>query len=99
MVIAGRVEGTVVADERLHVLKNGSVQGDVYYGKLQVDSGGVIDGRSHHGPRPDSAVSELAQDTEQARYDESGLIDARPKLSSVRPAAADVRRSNAPGRR
>ena len=96
VVIAGRVEGTVMADETLHVLKNGSVLGDVYYGKLQVDSGGVIDGSSHQGPRPESAAHNGA---EQARFDDSGLIDARAKLSSVRPAAAEVRRSNAPGAR
>lgn len=103
VIIAGRVEGTVIAKETLHVLATGSLQGDVFYGRLQVDSGGVIDGRTHQGPpQPMLATSVAPEATqpEQGPHEESRVFDARPKLSSMAPpAVAEGPRSNAPGRR
>ena len=101
VVIAGRVEGTAVAKETLHVVKSGSLQGDVFYGRLQVDSGGVMDGSTHHGPPPSMLTGSVAPDAprelEEGSYDESRVFESRPKLSSVAPT--EGRRSNAPGRR
>jgi cytoskeletal protein CcmA (bactofilin family) len=103
VVVAGRVEGTAIAKATLHVLNTGSLQGDVFYGQLQVDPGGVIDGRTHQGPptamltasaNPD-ATGELPKESN----DENLAIEARLKQSSAMPTAADVARSNAPGRR
>lgn len=103
VVIAGKVEGTAIAKETLHVLKNGSLQGDVYYGRLQVDSGGVLDGASHQGPPPSmltagSLPPESRELVEDGTYDEGSVLQARPKLASVAPGA-EARRSSAPGRR
>jgi cytoskeletal protein CcmA (bactofilin family) len=44
--IAGRVEGTVNARGHLHVLATGVVQGGAHYASLEVDRGGVMDGRA-----------------------------------------------------
>jgi cytoskeletal protein CcmA (bactofilin family) len=44
--IAGRVEGTVNARGHLHVLSKGVVQGGAHYASLEVDRGGVMDGRA-----------------------------------------------------
>ncbi len=103
VVIAGRVEGTAIAKETLHVLNTGSLQGDVFYGRLQVDSGGVIDGRTHQGPPPAlltaSAEPETEGGLETASDDEDLSGNARLRQSSAFPTAAEVARSNAPGRR
>jgi cytoskeletal protein CcmA (bactofilin family) len=103
VVIAGRVEGTAIAKETMHVLNTGCLQGDVFYGQLQVDSGGIIDGRSHQGAPPGMGATNLAPEAarqpEEDSHDDSVIIDTRAKLSSVAPPAAGVARSNAPGRR
>src|SRR5512133_499365 len=100
VVIAGRVEGTVSAKETLHVLKTGSLRGEVFYGQLQVDSGGVIDGRTHQGPLPAQLAAgsapQVAPELPDGLEEQSHIIDTRPKLSSFAPPAA---RSNAPGKR
>ncbi len=44
--IAGRIEGTVNARGHLHVLATGVVQGGARYASLEVDRGGVMDGRA-----------------------------------------------------
>jgi cytoskeletal protein CcmA (bactofilin family) len=44
--IAGRIEGTVNARGHLHVLASGVVQGGARYASLEVDRGGVMDGRA-----------------------------------------------------
>lgn len=97
--VAGRVEGTVVANEALYVLKTGTLKGDAFYGKLQVDSGGVIDGRSHQGP-PSAAVSERAlppaQGGEDGSVEQSGVVSTSVHPTSVFPRVA-ARSSGAPG--
>ncbi len=82
--IAGRVEGTAIAQQTLYVLKNGGMKGDAYYGKLQVDCGGVIDGRTHQGPP--------AVDAEAGPVEQTGVIEARVKTPSAAPATAEVSR-------
>lgn len=44
--IGGRVDGTVLARGHLHVLSSGVVHGDARYTTLEVDRGGVMDGRA-----------------------------------------------------
>jgi cytoskeletal protein CcmA (bactofilin family) len=44
--IAGRIEGTVNARGHLHVLSSGVVQGGARYASLEVERGGVMDGRA-----------------------------------------------------
>jgi cytoskeletal protein CcmA (bactofilin family) len=46
VVVAGRIEGTVVARERLVMRPTGHIQGDARYGSLEVERGGIIDGRT-----------------------------------------------------
>lgn len=98
--IAGHVEGTVVAEQTLHVFKNGSVKGDAYYGRLQVDSGGVIDGQTHQGPRTVAeAVSQSVPSLEDGCVEQTGVIEAKVRPISVRPPMSDARSSIAAGRR
>ena len=85
VMVAGQVEGTVVAQETLHVLKTGGVKGDAYYGRLRVDGGGVIDGRTRQGPPP----------VDDGGVEQTGVIDARPKPPSVRPLNAESGKSSA----
>jgi cytoskeletal protein CcmA (bactofilin family) len=103
VVIAGRVEGTTIARETLHVLSTGSLAGDVFYGRLQVDSGGVIDGRTHQAPPSTMLTPSMApgsaRELEAEVQTESVVVDARPRLSSVAPPTAEIARSNAPGKR
>ena len=100
--IAGRVEGTVVANEALHVLKTGTMKGDAFYGKLRVDGGGVIDGRSRQGP-PNAPLSERAlppgQEAEEGSAEQSGVVTTSAHPTSVFPRVAGVRASGAPGAR
>ena len=91
--IAGKVEGTVVAKETLHVLPTGALQGDVFYGRLQVDYGGVMDGRSHQGAP--AAEADSPADGREVPVEQTGVIEARIKPTSVRPMAADGGRSSA----
>ena len=49
LVVGGRVEGKVNVREHLHVAPNGVCRGEVRYGSLQVDRGGVLDGSTAHG--------------------------------------------------
>jgi len=96
--VGGKVRGLVVAEETLHVLSSGSLEGEVFYGKLRVDSGGIIDGRSHQGA-PKAAVSNslLPANTDTLIDDEkSGVVRTALGTASGFPAAAGSR-SNAPG--
>ena len=42
--ISGRFEGTLVANEKLTIRKDGSVDGSIRYGKIVIESGGKISG-------------------------------------------------------
>lgn len=55
VIIAGRVEGTVVARGKLRMCKSGVIAGDAYYVSLRVDDGGAIQG-SATALRPDDKV-------------------------------------------
>lgn len=46
VIIAGRVEGRAAAREHLHVLRGGTLVGDGTYETLEVETGGVIEGRA-----------------------------------------------------
>lgn len=100
VLIAGRVEGTISAKDTLHVLRTGNLKGEIFYGQLQVDSGGVIDGSTHQGPLPaqlpaSPAVPALPAVSEGVE-EQSHIIDTKAKPSSLAPPAP---RSSAPGRR
>jgi cytoskeletal protein CcmA (bactofilin family) len=60
--IAGRVEGTVNARNHLHVLAKGVVQGGARYASLEVDRGGIMDGRASRLDEKASAA--VANDVE-----------------------------------
>jgi cytoskeletal protein CcmA (bactofilin family) len=49
LAVGGRVEGKVNVREHLHVAPKGVCRGEVRYGSLQVDRGGVLDGSTAHG--------------------------------------------------
>ena len=46
VIVAGHVEGTVVAKRNLHMRSTGVVDGDAFYNTLRVDKGGVVKGRT-----------------------------------------------------
>lgn len=48
--VAGRVDGTVVAHGRLHVSGTGRIDGQAFYGELEVDRGGVLEGHTTAAP-------------------------------------------------
>ncbi len=47
--VAGRLEGNASVRERLHVARSGSLSGNVRYGSLQVDRGGILVGSTIPG--------------------------------------------------
>jgi cytoskeletal protein CcmA (bactofilin family) len=55
LAVGGRVEGKVSVRDHLHVAPGGIARGEVRYGSLQVERGGVIDGSTAHGDAPDDA--------------------------------------------
>jgi cytoskeletal protein CcmA (bactofilin family) len=59
LVVAGSVDGRVSVSGYLHVTAGGSACGEVHYGSLQVDRGGVLSGstlQDEHTPRVDAAL-------------------------------------------
>lgn len=53
VVVGGRIQGSVVARERLAMRPQGRIEGDARYESLEVERGGVIEGRAatlHEGP-------------------------------------------------
>ena len=100
VLVAGQVEGTIVAQENLHLFKTGSLKGDAYYGRLQVDYGGVIDGQSHQGARVAGELGPyVAESLEGSSSEPTGVTDTRVRPISVRPAGTESRNSVAAGRR
>ncbi|HMK44678.1 MAG TPA: polymer-forming cytoskeletal protein [Dissulfurispiraceae bacterium] len=47
VVVGGRIDGNVHADENVEIKPKGKLIGDVYTRKLAVAEGGVFEGRSH----------------------------------------------------
>lgn len=75
VVVGGRVEGRLTARALLHVTAGGRVRGEVRYGALQIDRGGVIDGTTAQG-----------QAAEALPRDANGR-PSRPPRTSQWPAA------------
>ncbi len=102
--IAGKVLGSIIAEETLHVTSTGAVEGEVFYGKLDVKPGGVIDGKTHQGAPASSDVSvpaleeEVAEEVAAVADEPSGIMKATRSVSSF-PQVGAARRSNAPGAR
>lgn len=46
LVVGGHVDGALLARGHLHLLSTGVVHGDARYASLEVDRGGVMDGRA-----------------------------------------------------
>lgn len=69
MVIAGRVEGNVLARERLEIAATGRIVGDASYKQLGVEMGGVVNGRilcvEDDEDRGNVRVFELAGDADR----------------------------------
>lgn len=82
VVIAGRVQGTVVAHGTLRVLKTGSVHGHVFYQVLEVASGGLVTGQIQNGPPETRDASphglQQKQDAQQTHDEQSGVNPAAP---------------------
>ena len=81
LVIAGRVQGTIVVHETLRVLRSGQVEGDVYYGSLEVAHGGTVTGQLHHGEQECADYAEHA--THEEHDEQSGIAPALPKSQEL----------------
>ena len=65
IVIHGTVEGTVLAEQRLHLARGARVKADIYCDTLVIDEGVFFHGRSHMGqpiPDPDKLRREMFGD-------------------------------------
>jgi cytoskeletal protein CcmA (bactofilin family) len=80
LIIGGKVEGKATARAHLHVASGGAVRGEVRYGSLQIDRGGLIDGRTGHG--------QTAEGGSAARDSEPEERHAPPALPGARAGAA-----------
>ena len=67
LIIGGKVEGKASAKSHLHVASGGSVRGEVRYGSLQIDRGGLIDGRTGHGQSGESPSAATREDDDSER--------------------------------
>jgi cytoskeletal protein CcmA (bactofilin family) len=65
LAVGGRVEGKVNVREHLHVAPNGVCRGEVRYGSLQVDRGGVLDGSTAHGEGTDTLQTDGVSDSDR----------------------------------
>ena len=66
LAVGGRVEGKVNVREHLHVAPNGICRGEVRYGSLQVDRGGVLDGSTAHGDDTNTLQTDGSTESERA---------------------------------
>ena len=57
--VAGRVEGTIRANERVEIGFQGIVEGDIYTTKLSISEGACFDGRSFMRRAPEMEGREL----------------------------------------
>jgi cytoskeletal protein CcmA (bactofilin family) len=64
--VGGRVEGTIQARGHLHVLTSGRVSGDARYTTLEVDRGGVMDGRASHVDAKEKGAGARVESLEDA---------------------------------
>jgi len=78
LAVGGRVEGRVSVQQHLHISPNGITRGEVRYGSLQVERGGVLDGSTARGEG--TATLETAG--------EAPVSASAPALPSVRAANA-----------
>jgi cytoskeletal protein CcmA (bactofilin family) len=81
MIIAGRVDGTVVVRQSLRILKSGCVAGRIYYGALEVSAGGTLSGEVQQG-----APRELAE-ADDSEDETSGTRELAPRVALVNEAA------------
>jgi cytoskeletal protein CcmA (bactofilin family) len=51
--IKGHFEGDLIAHERLIIRKSGRVTGNIQYGEVEIERGGVLDGNVKVIPRPE----------------------------------------------
>jgi cytoskeletal protein CcmA (bactofilin family) len=84
--VAGVVEGTVWVGGCLHVLATGRVRGEAYYETLQVEAGGVVDGRTERFTAAASEGKSQAGDAEQAASPE-GTASSADAPAADAPAA------------
>jgi cytoskeletal protein CcmA (bactofilin family) len=61
--VGGKVEGTIRARGHLHVLNSGTVRGETRYSTLEVDRGGVMDGRAARDDAPANTNGDKAADS------------------------------------
>ncbi|HEX2676492.1 MAG TPA: polymer-forming cytoskeletal protein [Polyangiales bacterium] len=93
LAVGGQVQGTVQVRSTLHVLSGGTVRGEIRYDSLQVDRGGVLDGTTQHGDRPqEEIVAHVdSQPVMRVAVEESGMHPnpvraTAPQLEAVKAA-------------
>src|SRR5262245_59107866 len=65
--VAGRVQGVVTARGRLYMHSSGRIDGNVAYGTLEVDRGGIIEGHSTATPPPVALIDFTPPEEDGAR--------------------------------
>lgn len=89
--VAGLIQGTVTTSGCLHMAATGRVDGDAYYETLQVDCGGVIDGRARCVVATDDALPE------PIRFDGTEFDDDDDDDDEIERVSEPVSHSHPPG--
>lgn len=97
LAIGGHVTGKITARAHLRVLSGGSVRGEIRYGTLEVDRGGVLHGNTTQGDASSDASSDAVIEAETALLTAPAAPPplpappapaGQPKVNSVFPPAA-----------
>lgn len=83
MVVAGKVQGTVVVRKTLQILKSGSVSGRIYYESLEVARGGSISGEVHQGEPDAQAQAGDADVDEPSGVNPTAPMNEEPALRAA----------------
>jgi cytoskeletal protein CcmA (bactofilin family) len=69
--ISGKFDGTLTAHKRLIIRKTGSVNGDIRYGEIEIEPGGIISGNFRQNDQPvkesDPTLSKSAESSDTTK--------------------------------
>ena len=65
--VAGDFEGEMICSHRLGILSTGKVKGDISYGTLSIESGGLLDGTLSKVKAEDTAILPFYKEDDQSQ--------------------------------
>jgi cytoskeletal protein CcmA (bactofilin family) len=65
--VAGNFEGEIICSGKLSVLRTGKVFGDISYGTLSIESGGLLDGTFSRFNAKDTAILPFYKENDQSQ--------------------------------